>query len=160
VNDATRDARGRLLPGHHIGRPKGSRRTVSPVALALEAANVQMTEARKVLVEGTIEAARKGDVGALRLLASWLMPKARPLDVDLFRGARTPEQAQAAVLGGMAAGALSPGEAIEAGKVVAAYGEAGEWERLREIHEAAMRDGGKPRSLPAGPDDGPGRGEQ
>jgi hypothetical protein len=152
-----RDAHGRLVKGHRLGgRPRG-KRSPSAISQALEAAGKNVDGARKTLVENTIAALNAEEPSersaARRLLASLLFPRTRPLDPGLFRGARTTEELFASIAGAMAAGHVSPTEAIEAGKVVTALAESGEWERLRELHEAALQDG---RITPASADAGPG----
>lgn len=153
-----RDAKGRLLPGHGLGgRPRG-RRNHAPIATALEAVNLDMDAARKLLVGSTIAALDAKDAtersAARKLLASLLFPRSRSLDApDLFRGCRTPQDMLAAVTGGVAAGALAPDEGADLVKLVEALAESGQWEDLRRLHDQAMRESA---ALPVGPDAGPG----
>jgi hypothetical protein len=157
---APRDANGRLLPGHHIGRPRGSKNKEHVLSRALEAAGSSVDDARHVVVEQTITKAKEGDSRALDRLASWVFPKARVLDPGLFKGARTAEELFASVAGAMAFGALSPEEAIDVTKVVEALANSGEWENLRRLHERAsmlsrrqaMRESA---ALPVTPEDKP-----
>jgi hypothetical protein len=140
-----RDEHGRLIKGHRLGgRPRGSR-NASPVARALEAAGTNEDEARRLLVEQTIAKAKEGDPRALDRLASWLLPRGRPVNVDLFRGTRTAEDRHAAIVGAMGFGAISPTEAVEAGKAVNALAEASEWDETRRLAEAATTE---PAALP------------
>jgi hypothetical protein len=152
-----RDAHGRLLPGHRFGgRPRGK---ANPVVRALKAAGRDLDDVRAALLQSTIAALESPEhaerTAARRLLASLLLPRSRPIDPGAFRGVETAEEAQAAVLGAMAAGVVSPEEAISASKVVAAFGEAGDWERLRELQEQAMRDREQGRIIPVSPSVGP-----
>lgn len=155
VNDqdaAPRDAKGRLLPGHHLGRPRGAKNKEHVLSRALEAAGSSVDEARKILVEQTVAKAKEGDSRALDRLASWVFPRSRPLDPGLFKGARTAEELFASVTGAMAFGALSPEEAIDVTKVVEALAQSGEWEKLRALHEQAMRE---PAAIPASTEPAP-----
>jgi hypothetical protein len=128
------------------------------VTKALELAGKSVDEAQKALVESTIAALSAEDASersaARRLLASWLFPKSRTVDLDLFRGTRTAEERLSRVVAAMGLGGMTPEEAATASKVVAALAEAGEWEEVRQLHERAVRGEKEPPALPVGPADG------
>ena len=92
-------------------------------------------EIRDLIVGKLIDAAGQGEEFALRILSDRVLPASRTLDnVDIFQGCETPEQYAAAVLGAVAAGAISPSEAKSLNDAIAAYGNTGEWAEVRRIH--------------------------
>ncbi|MBP8276639.1 MAG: hypothetical protein KAX55_07100 [Propionivibrio sp.] len=103
-----RDAAGRFKPGNP-GRPKGSRHRATIAVLTLlegEAEDITRT---------CIEAAKAGDMTAIRLVLERLLPpaKERPIRLTLPE-AHTAEgvaEAQGAILQAVAAGEILPAEA-------------------------------------------------
>jgi hypothetical protein len=125
--------------GNSKGRPCGSRNVTT---LALEALLDGEAEA---LTRKAIELAKRGDLAALRLCLDRILPprKDRPVAFELPAIASAKEVAAtiAAVLAGVAAGELTPGEATEVGKLVDIYVKAVEAaelsdriERLERVH--------------------------
>lgn len=103
-----RTRRGRFAPGNP-GRPKGARNRVS---LAVEALLDGEAEA---LTRKAIDLAKAGDMAALRLCLERIAPprkeRATPFDLPPITGAADHPQAIAALIGAVAQGDLSPGEA-------------------------------------------------
>ena len=102
-----RDNSGRFGPGNP-GRPKGSRHKATLAALAL------LEGEAEAITRACIEAAKAGDVMAIRLVLERLLPpaKERPISCDLpdIQTAEDAAKAQAAILQGVAAGELLPAE--------------------------------------------------
>ena len=108
-NDAKtgRDTSGRFKPGNP-GRPRGARHKTTLAVLAL------MEGEAESITRTCIEAAKAGDLTAIRLVLDRLLPpaKERPLRVKLpdVVSLEDVAQAQAAILKAVAAGELLPTE--------------------------------------------------
>ncbi len=108
--------------GNHAGKPKGERNKTTLAVQALldgEAEGI----ARKA-----IEAAKNGDMTAIRLVLERVLPARRdsPVSFDMpeITGAQDAAKAMGAIMAAVAGGELSPCEANEAAKIVAVYVEA------------------------------------
>lgn len=95
--------------GNPSGRPKGARHKSTLAVLAL------MEGEADTITRTCIEAAKGGDMTAIRLVLERLLPpaKERPLKLDLpeVQTAEGVAEAQAAILRAVAAGEILPGEA-------------------------------------------------
>lgn len=102
-----RDTSGRFKPGNP-GRPRGARHKTTLAVLAL------MEGEAESITRTCIEAAKAGDLTAIRLVLDRLLPpaKERPLRVKLpdVVSLEDVAQAQAAILKAVAAGELLPTE--------------------------------------------------
>jgi hypothetical protein len=121
---AVRQQGNRFQPGQSgnpAGRPRGARHKTT---LAIEALLDGEAEA---LTRKAVELALEGDTVALRLCLERLAPprKGRTVAVQLPASLRTAADiadAQAAILGALASGDVSPDEAAEIAKVIDAAG--------------------------------------
>jgi hypothetical protein len=131
------------VSGNPAGRPKGARHKY---LLAVEALLDGEAEG---LTRKAIELALAGDTTALRLCLERILPtrKDRPVQLELppIEGLQDLAEATAALLEGVAAGALTPAEAGEVAKLVEVHRrtvETVELEgRLRRVEEAQGWDG-------------------
>jgi hypothetical protein len=105
--------------GNPNGRPKGSRNAAT---LALESLLDGEAEA---LTRKAMELALAGDIAALRLCLDRILPprKDRPVSFEIptIDTAEDAKAASAALLATVAAGSLTPSEAVEIGKLIDAY---------------------------------------
>src|SRR5277367_3252444 len=106
-----RDARGRFQPGCS-GNPAGKRPGTLNRATVLKRAMPDGDDER--IASLIVERALKGEWGALRFVQDRLEPKprARPIALDFPEGATVAEKSEI-VLRAMAAGEISPDEAIQ-----------------------------------------------
>ena len=122
----------RVVPARR-GRPPGG----SVLWDSVKRLGHQPEEIRDLVVNKLITAAREGEEYAVKILSDRILPASRTLDnVGIFEGCETPEQYAAAVLGAVAAGAISPGEAKCLNDAIQAFGHSGEWAEVRRIHRA------------------------
>lgn len=128
--------------GNPAGRPKGARsRTTLAVEALLDGQAEQLTQK-------AVELAMRGDTTALRLCLDRIAPpmKERPVQIDM----PTPTvedvpQTMAALLGAVASGEVTPGEAERVAKLVAVYVqavEAGEFHRRLDALEQQVGQSG------------------
>jgi hypothetical protein len=108
--------------GNPAGKPKGAR---NKTTLAIQAL---LDGEAEVIARKAIEAAKGGDMTAIRLVLERVLPvrKDSPVSFDLpeMIGAQDAAKAMGAILSAVACGELSPSEANEAAKLVAIYIEA------------------------------------
>jgi hypothetical protein len=102
----------------------------------LIAAGSSAEDARKVLAEQTVKAAKNGDARALERLDRWLMPKDRL--VPAAKGASASKRA-ASIVRQLASGELTPHEAEAAMRAVRTHAEANEWQQLADAAEEAKQ---------------------
>jgi hypothetical protein len=117
--------------GNPNGRPKGSLNATTLAAQAL------LDGEAEILTRKAIELAKGGDLTALRLCMDRLLPprKDRPVSLDLPRidSARDVPNAISALLVAVAAGELTPSDAVKVTKLLDVYA------RAVEINELAER---------------------
>jgi hypothetical protein len=105
--------------GNPAGKPKGSRNATT---LALE---TLLDGQATALTQKAIELALAGDMAALRLCVDRILPprKDRPVTFDFPTITTAAEAAAAlsAILGAVASGQVTPGEASEVAKLVDSY---------------------------------------
>lgn len=110
-----RDAAGRFKPGNP-GRPKGSRHKTTLAMMAL------LEGEAEAITKGCIQAAKAGDMAAIRLVLERLLPpaKERPISLTLpeVKSAEGVAAAQAAILRAVAAGEILPAEAATLTSIV------------------------------------------
>lgn len=120
-----RDKSGRFGVGNP-GRPRGSRHKTTVAMMAL------LEGEAEAITRACIEAAKGGDVMAIRLVLERLLPpaKERPIACDLpdVQTAEDVAKAQAAILQGLADGDLLPSEAATLASFV---------DRARDAHKRA-----------------------
>jgi hypothetical protein len=116
--------------GNPHGRPRGSRNATT---LALEALLDGQAEA---LTQKAVDLALTGDIPALRLCLDRILPprKDRPVSFTLtpIKSAQDAAAVVSAVLTGVAAGEITPTEAVEVGKLIDSYVKAYETAELAE----------------------------
>ena len=104
--------------GNPAGRPKGARHKATLAALKL------MEGEADAITRTCIEAAKAGDMTAIRLVLDRLVPpaKERPVSIDLpdAEDAAGIAEAQSAILQAVAAGQLTPGEGATLAGIVEA----------------------------------------
>jgi hypothetical protein len=104
------------VSGNPRGRPQGSRNTAT---LALEAL---LDGQAAALTQKAIELALSGDMAALRLCLERIIPprKDRPVTFALSQitSAQDAAKASSAVLAGVAAGEITPSEAVDVCKLI------------------------------------------
>jgi hypothetical protein len=123
--------RGRPFQPGNPGRPKGSRHKTTQAMQAL------LDGEAAALTRRAIEMALNGDAVALRLCLDRLLPaqRERPIAVELpaLAGPKDAVAASAALLGAVAAGEVTPGEAREVGRLLELHLKA------VELHEIEAR---------------------
>jgi len=116
--------------GNPAGRPKGTRHKATLAALAL------MEGEGAAITRTCIEAAKGGDMTAIRLVLERLVPpaKERPVSLELpdVKTAAGIADAQAAILRAVAAGELTPGEGQTVAGIVEARRRALETQELEQ----------------------------
>jgi hypothetical protein len=116
--------------GNPNGRPRGSRNATT---LALEALLDGQAEA---LTQKAVDLALTGDIPALRLCLDRILPprKDRPVSFTLtpIKSAQDAAAVVSAVLTGVAAGEITPTEAVEVGKLIDSYVKAYETAELAD----------------------------
>jgi hypothetical protein len=110
-------ARGRPFEKGNGGRRPGSRNRATVVAEAL------LKSEEVELVRTAIELAKAGDVPMLKFLLDHILPKERPVHVDLPVMDRSSDavDALAAVIDAVGTGRIAPSEAAALASLVAAY---------------------------------------
>jgi hypothetical protein len=108
----------RFKPGNS-GRPKGSRNRASVVLDALNDSDLE------AIVEKVVAKAKEGDLTAAKIIFDRVMPapRARAVAIDLaevdrYDGDEATLRSYAAIVGAVASGAISPGEAVELAELV------------------------------------------
>jgi Family of unknown function (DUF5681) len=116
--------------GNPDGRPKGARNATT---LALEAL---LDGQANALTQKAIDLALTGDIPALRLCLDRILPprKDRPVSFTLtpIKSAQDAAAVVSAVLTGVAAGEITPTEAVEVGKLIDSYVKAYETAELAD----------------------------
>jgi len=109
--------RGRPFQKGNAGRRPGSRNRTTVVAEAL------LRDEEMELVRKAIEVAKAGDVPMLKFLLDRILPKERPVRVDLppIDHASDAVDAVGAIIDAVATGQIAPGEASAVASLVAAY---------------------------------------
>lgn len=114
-----KNTRGRPFAAGNPGKPKGARHRVTLAAEAL------LDGEAEALTRKAIEMALAGDGTALRLCLERIVParRERPIrfKLPLLRTAGDASVAMAAIIVGVAAAKVTPGEAAELAKLVEAY---------------------------------------
>jgi hypothetical protein len=110
-------SRGRPFATGNPGRPQGSRNRTTLVAQAL------LKDEETALVRKGIELAEAGDVQMLKFLLDRILPKERPVRVDLppMDGAFDAVSALGAIIEAVGTGRIAPSEAAALANPVAAY---------------------------------------
>lgn len=131
-----RDRSGRFKPGNP-GRPKGSRHKTTLAMMAL------LEGEAEAITRTCIDAAKAGDMTAIRLVLERLLPpvKERPVRLSLpdVSSATGVAEAQGAILQAVAAGEILPGEATALTGIVESRRRAIETAEL-EARIAALED--------------------
>lgn len=123
-----RGEKGLFRKGHHMGRPRKG----SVLINAIKACGHQPEDVRKNLVATLLAAAADKEDWACKILADRLLPPQRTIgELMIFQGCRTPVEFQAAILGAVSAGTISPTEANALNAAVRAFAEASEWGEVR-----------------------------
>jgi hypothetical protein len=133
---------GRFQPGQSgnpAGKPKGARHKTTLLAEKL------MQDDAEAVVKAVIASAKGGDMTAARIVLDRIAPARRdsPVTIALpkFESAADAAKAMAAILAAVASGAVTPSEADQVAKIIAAFVntlEASEFEaRLRALEERA-----------------------
>jgi hypothetical protein len=150
---AARDGNGRFLPGQS-GNPAGKKPGTRNRATVLRAALADGEE--KAAARIVIDKALSGDAVAARFIVDRLMPRprSRTIELDLPAGAGAADilAASNATIAAMAAGEITPDEALTVTRVLDG--------RLRALKAAAREeaDGGSDRKKPSPPGRGLGEG--
>lgn len=139
-----RDERGHFLPRHGLGgRPKGPEK----LSTAFHAAGTTPAAARLLLMQKTLELARRGDREALARLDRWTMPRDRPVAAGMFKDAKNALERAAALREALDAGELSPTESALVTRTLEHEASAGEYRDLAD-KLAALEAAGPTPALP------------